>query len=614
MFPAGRSRKMALRSMLVDLSTTPFPEVLLRLSSERRSGDLVVRYEKAVKTVFFDRGRLVFAASNLKKDRLGEALVTLGRITDAQFQKASALMKAKDRRKHFGEALVEAGVMDKDEVGTAVARQVRLIVLSLFSLPGGVASFDDRPCVIPMEYMVGLSVHRLIYAGIKTMTDQHLILAGLGNLNRQVRLSRVPPFKFLLHRCSASERDILERARKAVSLEQLASIDGTLTLGRLRAAYSLLASGVLEDPAASGTAEPIVQMDTGTFLMSGLRRQPEPSQLEALRLELQREIETSAKLDIEGWLAVAPPHEVARAVEEKMARYSSLLERAGDDPQLRTSIEVVLGRAAAVLHRVRAAAAGGAVRELRPDQTVPAWGGRAALARQAEAVPAGAPPTGSPTRRVVLPGAAAPSGEPKPPRAVPLASSQTIPAPTPEPPPLADETPAVERFEVEAPPAVDDAARHAPPEPPPVVSEPGPVAAPVEELTLMDVERLLMEADVRMTISDYANAVKSYGKLVDLMPNVAAYRLKLAIAMTCWPRTAKLAERQFLEALRLEPNNANLHYQFGLYYKAMKQRARALTEMRTALSLDPRHKEARKELEVLSPKDSALTSLKKLFR
>ena len=103
-------------------------------------------------------------------------------------------------------------------------------------------------------------------------------------------------------------------------------------------------------------------------------------------------------------------------------------------------------------------------------------------------------------------------------------------------------------------------------------------------------------------------------RLVELEPNVAAYRLRLAIAMAFYPRTAKAAERQFLEAVRLDPNNADLHYQFGIYYKSMKIRSRAIAEMRTAVSLKPSHKQARAELEALSPKDSALTSLKKLFR
>ena len=46
----------------------------------------------------------------------------------------------------------------------------------------------------------------------------------------------------------------------------------------------------------------------------------------------------------------------------------------------------------------------------------------------------------------------------------------------------------------------------------------------------------------------------------------------------------------------------------------MKIKSRAVAEMRTAVRLNPRHRNARQELEALSPKDTALSSLKKLFR
>jgi Flp pilus assembly protein TadD len=127
-------------------------------------------------------------------------------------------------------------------------------------------------------------------------------------------------------------------------------------------------------------------------------------------------------------------------------------------------------------------------------------------------------------------------------------------------------------------------------------------------------EHLLMEAQLRMTVGDYAAAVESYGKIVSRFPNEPGPRMRLAVAMACYPRTAKQAEREFLEAVRLAPESADLHYQFGLYYKAMKVKSRAVAEFRTAVSLSPNHKLARQELETLSPKDSALTSLKKLFR
>ncbi|MET0555212.1 MAG: DUF4388 domain-containing protein, partial [Vicinamibacteria bacterium] len=516
---------------------------------------------KIVKTIFFDHGRVVFAASNMKKDRLGEALVALGRITDDEFSRAVAFMKEGEKRRRFGEALVRAGVMDKDELGRSVARQVKRIVLSLFEFTDGATSFEERPCAIPLEYMVSLSVHRLLYVGIKTMKSRELIIEGLGELDRYVSLAPVPPFRFGIKKCSAEELEIMEQAKGRVTLRRLCWAPGGLSLSRLRVTYALLASGVLQE--ASADAQPVLQMETSTFLLSALRKRPDPSAREAIRLEVQQELERSARLDREAWLRVsrsAPRDELGKALEEKMEHYHSLLDAAGDDAQLKTDIEVVLGRASSMLRLAR--------------QSTPA-----------------APPPAAP--RAPAPRAAAPPAPDTPP--VELAEAEPRPAPA-APPTVAEE-----------------------PAPPPPPSSSAAAAAPAPSsadsaTSNMQIEHLLMEGEVRMTVSDYANAYRTYAKLVDLAPNNPAYRIKLAIAMAFYPTTAKQAEREFLEAVRLEPHNADIHYQFGLYYKAMRVRSRAITEMQTAVRLNPRHKQARQELEAMSPKDSALTSLKKLFR
>lgn len=550
--------------MLVDLAVTPVAEVFARLSRERRSGDLQVRSRKIVKTIFFDHGRVVFAASNMKKDRLGEALVALGRITDDEFSRAVSFMKEGEKRRRFGEALVRAGVMDKDELGRSVARQVKRIVLSLFEFTDGAASFEERPCAIPLEYMVSLSVHRLLYVGIKTMKSRELILAGLGELDRYASLAPVPPFRFGIKKCSAEELEIMEQGKGRVTLRRLAWAPGGLSLSRLRSTYALLSSGVLQE--AQAEAQPVLQMETSTFLLSALRKRPDPSAREAIRLEVQQELERSARLDREAWLRVsrtAPRDELGKALEEKMEHYHSLLDAAGDDEQLKTDIEVVLGRASSMLR----------------------------LARQSAPAPAPAPPAA-----------------PAPLRPPAAAARPVAPPDTPPDIPLElEEEPQGRRADSAAPTTSDEAPEERrEPQPPPSSSDTGPSS--------MAVEHLLMEGEVRMTVSDYANAVKTYGRLVDLVPNNPVFRIKLAIAMAFYPATAKQAEREFLEAVRLDPHNADVHYQFGLYYKAMRVRSRAITEMQTAVRLNSRHKQARTELEAMSPKDSALTSLKKLFR
>jgi cytochrome c-type biogenesis protein CcmH/NrfG len=148
----------------------------------------------------------------------------------------------------------------------------------------------------------------------------------------------------------------------------------------------------------------------------------------------------------------------------------------------------------------------------------------------------------------------------------------------------------------------------------PVPSAPAP-APPAEAASRApDVERLLTQANVSLMVADFAGAVQAYAQVVELEPDVPEHRGKLAVLMTRWPQTLRQAERQFAEALRLDPENAELHYQFGLYYRTMKVPSRAIAEFRTAVRLDPQHKKARAELASVSPDDAVFSRLKKLLR
>jgi tetratricopeptide (TPR) repeat protein len=597
--------------MLSDLSTTPIAETLRRLSAERRSGDLQVRSGKVVKTVFFDHGRIVFAASNMKKDRLGEALVAIGRITDDDFNRASALMGG-DRKRRFGEALVQAGVLESSELGRLVARQVKRIVLSLFELTSGVGLFEERRCPIPLEYMVSLSIHRLLYVGIKTMKSAALVTTGLGDLDRWVTLASVPPFKFGVKKCSQEELDILEQAKRRVTIRRLAWAPGGLSPVRLRAAYALIAAGVLEEVSTSpGQApaepQPVVQMETSTFLLSALQRRPDPSVSDAIRQEVDVELERSSNLDRVKWLRVsrtAPAAELTKALEEKMERYHALLEAVGDDEGLRTDIELIIGRASSMTRLARQAPANNVIQVL--DAATPPMAIQVPQPRVPEA-------------RKEKP--SAPKVESKP-KAAPKPVPKPVPVPEPEPEPDLE-------LEQEPEPKPEPKPEPAPapellvePEPEPLRpmssrpprTETGSMAGASNFEGSAQIEHLLMEGSVRMTVSDYANAVTCYQKLVDVAPKVASFRVRLGIAMAFYPRTQRQAEREFFEATRLEPDNPDIHFQFGLYYKAMRVRSRAIAELRTAVRLNPRHKQAREELEALSPRDSALTSLKKFLK
>ncbi|MFI4944325.1 MAG: DUF4388 domain-containing protein, partial [Burkholderiales bacterium] len=290
--------------MLTDIAQSPIAETIRRLSSERRTGDLQVRAGRLVKIAFFDHGRLVFAASNLRRDRLGEAMVADGRITEEDFNRVSALMRT-DRRR-FGEALVQAGVMDRYDVGNSVARQVRRVALSLFELVDGAALFEERESAIPLEYMVSLSIHRLLYDGIRSMKSEELVTKGLGHLDRGVILAEVPPFPFERRGRSAEELELLDLAQRRVTIRRLAWSGSGLAFTRLRAVYALLAAGLLREADVQAPAPPpVLQTHTGMFRLPALQNRPDPSLRDAIRREVQQELEHSARHDREAWLKLA---------------------------------------------------------------------------------------------------------------------------------------------------------------------------------------------------------------------------------------------------------------------------------------------------------------------
>jgi tetratricopeptide (TPR) repeat protein len=110
------------------------------------------------------------------------------------------------------------------------------------------------------------------------------------------------------------------------------------------------------------------------------------------------------------------------------------------------------------------------------------------------------------------------------------------------------------------------------------------------------VRQLFRDTKLHFQVQDWEGAISLLFELVELAPNNAAYHGMLAKAMLRHPVMRKNAERHFIEALRLAPQDADLHFWLGLYYKTFGMRSRAETEFRTVLRIDPRHEGARKYL------------------
>jgi len=288
------------------LADTPLAEVFQRLVHEGRSGDLQVTTPTAIKTVYFDRGFVVFASSNLKNDRLGESMIDEGRISRHEFVLASMVMKS--TRRKFGATLVEAGIVSEEELGHYVATQVNRIVLSLFSAKHGMYSFDERPCCIPVDCMVSLSVYRILLEGVRGMTSQRLVLAGLPSLDTRLKVASEPSFTLDAEKLRSVEKEVLRCAASGASISEIVAFVGGNRGVALRAAYGLCSAGVLEAVAAEAPKPRLrVQAETGTFVLSEIRRKFEARQ-EAVPVPYSGEPEApSVELSLQNEQEPEPP-------------------------------------------------------------------------------------------------------------------------------------------------------------------------------------------------------------------------------------------------------------------------------------------------------------------
>ncbi len=568
------------------LANVPVSEVFRRVASEELSGDLQVHFGTAIKTIYFDHGFVVFAASNLKRDRLGESMIDAGRISRHEFALASMMMKGSKRK--FGEALVQAGVLSEEDLGREVAMQVNRIVLSLFKSKDGIYSFDERGTSIPVDLMVSLSIYRILLEGIRFMTDGKLILAGLPPLNTPVKVAARPPFTVEPRKLKAAEQELLKRARTSTPLAALLQ-DTEADRGlALRASYGLWAAGLLET-AGENTKPPLkVQEETGVFVLSEIQRKFAKIRATNARQEILMEFDKLDRTPEGELLAVtglARESDLDQAFEKRRAEWEQKRSMVENERTLVTKIDVIQERLLQAYERLRSGAPEESAEEIAVAEETPE-----VLETPVEQA---LPPLNEDLfdeigMEDVLATAGLAGEEVPEMTAVPAAEDTAAALVEPE----------REAERVEAPSAKPEK----------------PATLLYGSARIERIKQLLRDVKLHFQVRDWEHAVSLLYELVELEPESAQHHAMLARAMARHPVMRKDAERHFIEALRLAPQDADLHFSLGLYYKSFGMHSRAQHEFRTALRIDPRHEDAKKHLSSgKNAKDPLRDVFKKIF-
>jgi hypothetical protein len=161
-----------------------FADLVREVYGRRWSGLLTLNHMGVEKSVRVQDGRLVFAFSSARDDRLGELLLRRGRITLHQYVDASRAMGKGIR---LGTVLVEQGALDARELVKCVMDHTQEIIYSAFQWTEGLYHFTEGGA--PSEPItLKLSTPDAILEGIRRIELWSRIERAVGSMEtRYVR-------------------------------------------------------------------------------------------------------------------------------------------------------------------------------------------------------------------------------------------------------------------------------------------------------------------------------------------------------------------------------------------------------------------------------------------
>jgi hypothetical protein len=248
-----------------DLTRDALGDVIRKLYVNRKSGILHLAQGKTSKRIYFRKGSMIFANSDVETDRLGEFLIRQQLIDRPALERASKVMRGTGNR--FGRTLVELGFATPDEMEGKVVEQIQTIIYSLFSWGSGEYRFEQHESPVDEDIVLNLSTADIILEGTRRMDDMGKVRHALGDPSRVLQTTEDPLLLYQkMSTLSQSEYFILSRVDGLSSISDILSISPIGEEQTLRCIYGLVSAGVIEprggaspleeDPAIAAASTP----------------------------------------------------------------------------------------------------------------------------------------------------------------------------------------------------------------------------------------------------------------------------------------------------------------------------------------------------------------------
>jgi curved DNA-binding protein CbpA len=532
----------------------PLAELIQEISDARLSGALRLAFERVKGVVYFDAGRVIAAASNLRAFRLTEILRGV-----AEGARLFAIVGEGASDEQASAALVRAGLLDEAGLRKARERQAGEVLKDLLRRAGGEWSFDPRVRLAPALHTSPNATQLLVESArevgpevvARALSDDSETLAPAPGAQEKLESGAVA--------LSPPELFVLTRVYEPTNLRYVLAVSGLPEDETRRAVYALALGGLItrgrKPRALPAELLRVKAQQSAAKAAPAPPQQPQPTPAPSEpepQATPTHEAEEDPRELIEDLLALARAEThysvlgVARSAtgSDLKRAYYALARRLHPDRLRRAADPETQQRIDAAFAKIS-----------RAYDVLKDAGQRASYDLKLEKLRASQPAADS--TRASAPSAEAPRKD--------------------EPPPRKDVPPS--------------AARPA--------DSPAQTGANAEAAKSDGAEQKFRQGLAAYARNDFAAARLLLGEAARLAPKHAAYRANYGRALARERATMRQAESELLAAISLDALDASFHIMLAELYVNVGLRRKAAAQLERALALEPSNAAARSMLEEL---------------
>jgi len=256
----GFEKKMTFQG---NLESMHLAEILLFLAMSRKTGVLILKGKKVTKKIYFENGEIVFAASTLPEERLGDILLKEGTISEEQYQQSAARIEPGKRQ---GKVLVEMGVIPPESLWKAVCLQVEEIVHSLFTWERGYFEFLEGSLPTEEKIKLAVSVPNLILTGMRKVACQGINQVHYPDESQVVYCLSGEGNEFGGIELSAEEKALLSQIESGMTVQEVCAKSSLSAEEAKETLFRLIAGGLIRSAKVRGPYAEAVEIEDSAKL------------------------------------------------------------------------------------------------------------------------------------------------------------------------------------------------------------------------------------------------------------------------------------------------------------------------------------------------------------